>query len=72
MSTENKCPVLHDHHGRAGAGARVNRDWWPNQLNLQVLSTRTHRFSSPMGPAFNYAKAFAGLDLDALIKDLHA
>ncbi len=71
MSTENKCPVLHDHHGRAGAGARLNGDWWPNQLNLEVLHQNS-ALGNPMGPAFNYAKAFGSLDLNALVKDLHA
>jgi catalase-peroxidase len=68
MSTESKCPVLHDHHG--SAGPRPNRDWWPNQLNLQVLHQNS-ALSNPMGPAFNYAKAFQSLDLNAVIKDLH-
>ena len=62
MSTENKCPVLH---------ARPNRDWWPKQLNLQVLHQNSP-LANPMGPAFNYAKAFQSLDLNAVIKDLHA
>jgi len=49
----------------------MNRDWWPNQLNVGVL----HQFSpaaDPMGKDFNYAKAFDSLDLDALVKDLRA
>ncbi len=71
MTTENKCPVLGEHHGRAGAGARLNRDWWPNQLNLQVLHQNSP-LANPMGAAFNYAKAFESLDLYALIKDLRA
>jgi len=60
-----KCPVV---HGKAGAR---NRDWWPNQLNLQVLHQHSP-LSDPMGEAFDYAKAFESLDLDALIKDLRA
>jgi catalase-peroxidase len=58
-----KCPVMHT--------ARTNRDWWPNQLNLDVL----HRNSSlpdPMGKNFDYAKEFKSLDLNAVVKDLHA
>src|SRR5690242_16663440 len=58
-----KCPVIH--------AARTNRDWWPTQLNLDVL----HRNSSlpdPMGEAFDYAKEFKSLDLNAVVKDLHA
>ena len=55
-------------------GARpwqANRDWWPNQLNLQVLHQHSP-LSNPMGEAFDYAKEFKSLDLDAVIKDLHA
>ncbi len=60
-----KCPVM---HGRSG---KTNRDWWPNSLSLQMLNQHSPR-SNPMGEAFNYAEAFKSLDLDALIKDLHA
>jgi catalase-peroxidase len=60
-----KCPVAHT------AAARDNRDWWPNQLNLQVLHQHS-ALSDPMGEAFDYAKEFKSLDLDAVIKDLHA
>jgi catalase-peroxidase len=60
-----KCPVVH------GTAARANRDWWPNQLDLQVLH-RHSTLSNPMGKAFNYAKAFKNLDLKAVIKDLTA
>ena len=59
-----KCPVIH-------SGWRTNRDWWPNQLNLQVLHQHS-ALSNPMGEAFDYAKEFKSLDLDAVIKDLHA
>src|SRR5579872_1304172 len=64
-STEAKCPVAH------GSRARTNRDWWPNQLNLQVLNQHTPQ-SNPMGKEFDYAKEFKSLDLNAVIKDLHA
>jgi catalase-peroxidase len=60
-----KCPVMHT------TVARRNRDWWPNQLDLQVLH-RNSTLSDPMGEAFDYAKEFESLDLDAVIKDLHA
>ena len=49
----------------------ANRDWWPNQLNLQVLHQHS-ALSDPMGEAFDYAKEFKSLDLNAVIKDLHA
>jgi catalase-peroxidase len=58
-----KCPVMHT--------TFTNRDWWPNQLNLQVLHQHS-TLSNPMGEAFDYAKEFKSLDLDAVIKDLHA
>jgi catalase-peroxidase len=54
----------------AGAGP-TNADWWPNQLNLKILHQHSPK-SDPMGKEFNYAKEFKGLDLNAVIKDLHA
>src|SRR5262249_38552388 len=59
-----KCPAMH-------TVARTNRDWWPNQLNIQVLHHNS-TLSDPMGEAFDYAKEFKSLDLNAVIKDLHA
>src|SRR5712672_3266689 len=59
-----KCPVVHT------TAARANRDWWPNQLNLQVLHQHS-TLSDPMGEEFDYAKEFKSLDLNAVIKDLH-
>jgi catalase-peroxidase len=60
------CPVAHSQ-----VLARVNRDWWPHQLNLRVLHQHS-ALSDPMGTAFDYSKEFKSLDLDAVIKDLHA
>src|SRR5437773_8571472 len=60
-----KCPVAHT------TIARSNRDWWPNRLDLQVLHQHS-ALSNPMGETFDYAKEFKSLDLDAVIKDLHA
>ncbi|MBZ9676123.1 catalase/peroxidase HPI [Mesorhizobium sp. ES1-1] len=60
-----KCPVVHS------AVGRINRDWWPNQVNVQVLHQQSP-LSDPMGEAFDYAEQFKSLDLDAVIKDLHA
>jgi catalase-peroxidase len=65
-STETKCPVMHG--GRKG---HSNADWWPNQLNLQVLHQHSS-LSNPMGEEFDYAKEFKSLDLDAVVKDLTA
>jgi catalase-peroxidase len=59
-----KCPVMH-------TAAKLNRDWWPNQLNVQVLHLQSAK-SNPMGEAFDYAKEFKSLDLKAVMKDLHA
>ncbi len=60
-----KCPVMH------ARGGRSNRDWWPQQLSLQSLNQHSPQ-SDPMGAAFNYANEFKSLDLNAVIKDLHA
>jgi catalase-peroxidase len=61
-----KCPVMH-----STFAGRMNRDWWPNQLNIQVLHHNS-ALSNPMDKAFDYAKEFKSLDLNAVIKDLHA
>ena len=68
-STESKCPVTGGAHRRTEAA--TNADWWPNQLDLKVLHQHS-ALSNPMGKEFNYAKEFKSLDLDAVIKDLHA
>ncbi len=66
-STESKCPVAH--------GARrppySNANWWPNQLDVNILHQHSPK-SDPMGKEFNYAEEFKSLDLNAVIKDLHA
>jgi catalase-peroxidase len=66
MSNESKCPFPH----AAGSGTS-NRDWWPNQLRLDILHQHSSR-SDPMGEAFDYAKEFKSLDLSALKKDIAA
>ena len=48
---------------------RTNQDWWPNQLNLQVLRQHSAQ-SNPMGQDFNYAEEFKTVDLDALKRDM--
>ena len=65
MTSESKCPVT------GGTRTYTNSDWWPKQLNLQVLHQHS-TLSNPMDAAFDYAKEFKSLDLDAVIKDLHA
>jgi catalase-peroxidase len=64
MATEAKCPVKH-----TSGGGTSNRDWWPNQLNLKVLSSPQ---CDPMGQDFNYAEEFKTLDLEAVKTDLRA
>ncbi|MFV3415118.1 catalase/peroxidase HPI [Pseudomonas nitroreducens] len=68
MSDENKggCPF----HQTAGGGTS-NRDWWPNQLRLDLLHQHSSK-SNPMGEDFNYAEAFKTLDLEAVKADLRA
>jgi catalase-peroxidase len=65
------CPVMHGAPSNATGGARTNRDWWPNQLNLAILHQHSPR-SSPMAPGFSYAEAFEALDYRALKQDLAA
>jgi catalase-peroxidase len=62
---EAKCPFNH------GASVPTNRDWWPNQVNVQVLHQHSPK-SDPMDKKFDYAKEFKSLNLKAVIKDLHA
>jgi catalase-peroxidase len=62
---EAKCPFNH------GASVPTNRDWWPNQVNVNILHQHSP-LSDPMDKKFNYAEEFKTLDLNAVIKDLHA
>ncbi|NRP14305.1 MULTISPECIES: catalase/peroxidase HPI [unclassified Aliiroseovarius] len=62
------CPVA---HGATSTGTRSNSDWWPGQLNLRILHQHSAK-SNPMGTDFDYAKAFEGLDLEAVKTDLTA
>ena len=64
--SEGKCPFRH-----TVAAASANAGWWPNQLNLKLLRQNSPQ-SDPMGKEFNYAEEFKSLDLNAVIKDLHA
>src|SRR6516225_8392858 len=69
MTSETKCPVMNGAQRHTAAGAQSNRDWWPNQLNLQMLHQNSP-LSNPMGKEFNYAEEFKKLDLNALKKDI--
>src|SRR5579864_5702823 len=71
MENESKCPFTGGARIPTSVGAMANRNWWPNQVDLRVLHQHSPS-SNPMGEAFNYAKEFMSLDLDAVIKDLHA
>jgi catalase-peroxidase len=69
--TEAKCPFSNGVRPNALAGAPRNADWWPNQLNLDILHQQSSK-SDPMGASFDYAEAFKSLDLDAVVADLKA
>ena len=70
-----KCPVMgktaEPSARHTAAGAYSNADWWPNQLNLQILHQNSAK-GNPLGADFDYAKEFAKLDLDALASDIDA
>jgi catalase-peroxidase len=65
MSDETKCPFPH------AVGGTSNRDWWPNQLKLEMLHQHSSK-SNPMGEDFDYRREFESLDLDAVKRDLAA
>ena len=64
MTTEAKCPFHH-----AASGGTTNKDWWPNQLRVELLNQHANK-SNPLGEAFNYAEEFEKLDYKALKADL--
>ena len=67
VAPEGKCPVV----GHTTRLKRMNREWFPNQLNLRTLYQNPPA-ANPFGPVFDYAEAFKALDLDAVVQDLHA
>ena len=71
MTNEAKCPFSAAAGKNTVASAPSNADWWPNQLKLNILHQHSSK-SDPMDAAFDYAEAFKSLDLDAVIRDLHA
>ena len=71
MSDISKCPVMNPTLGNTAAGAQSNNDWWPNQLNLRMLSPQPAD-GNPLGADFDYAAAFKSLDFKALKDDLAA
>ena len=67
----SKCPVTGATQKHSvGTGGTKNRDWWPNQLKLNILRQHSSK-SNPMGEDFNYAEEFKSLDLKAIKNDLH-
>ncbi|SDM19052.1 catalase/peroxidase HPI [Maricaulis salignorans] len=71
MDGESKCPVMGASQRHTAAGAANNGDWWPEQLNLQILRQNSS-LANPLDPDFDYAEAFKSLDLKAVKKDLYA
>ena len=69
-NAESKCPFLNGELHQAAGGGTTNRDWWPNQLNLNILRQHSS-LSDPMDDDFNYAEEFKSLDLEAVKKDLY-
>ena len=67
---EGRCPVSHGSNEQHTNSARSNRDWWPEQINLNILHQHDRK-SNPMGENFDYAEEFKKLDYDALKKDLN-
>ena len=66
-----KCPVMHGRPTAARFSTRTNRDWWPNQLNLRILSQHSEK-TNPMGRGFSYREELKKLDVEALRRDLIA
>ncbi len=69
MNEESKNPVTSRAHEHTAGGGTSNRDWWPNQVRLEILQQHSSK-SNPMGEGFNYAEEFKSLDLAAVKKDL--
>ena len=68
--TEGKCPVMHGALTSNSSSGTSNKDWWPNQLNLNILHQHDNK-SNPLGEEFDYKKEFEKLDYKALKKDLN-
>ena len=68
--TSGKCPVMHGSLTSNSARGTSNRDWWPNQLNLNILHQHDTK-SDPMDDGFDYREEFKKIDYEALKKDLN-
>ena len=69
MTEKSKCPV-HDVPDNSAGGGTTNRDWWPGQLNINILHQHSPQ-SAPTDDGFNYVEEFKSLDYDALKQDLY-
>mgnify|MGYP000464239518 CR=1 FL=1 len=69
MGEKGRCPVTGATSRSVAGGGMSNREWWPHQLNLKILSQHSN-LSNPMGENYDYAKAFKTLDLEAIKSDL--
>ena len=70
MDDVSKCPVMHGAITSNNSSGTSNREWWPNQLNLNILHQHDKK-SNPLDEDFNYRKEFEKLDYESLKKDLH-
>ena len=70
MENEGKCPVMHGAMTSNSSSGTSNKDWWPEQLNLNILHQHDRK-SDPMGDGFDYRKEFNEIDYDALKADLN-
>ncbi|MCB9663832.1 MAG: catalase/peroxidase HPI [Alphaproteobacteria bacterium] len=69
MASEGKCPVMHGEHRHHAGGSTANQHWWPKQVNLKILHGNPAA-GNPMGEDFDYAAAFAALDLAAVKREI--
>ena len=70
MENQKKCPVNHGAMSNYSSSGTSNKDWWPKQLNLNILHQHDSK-TNPMGPGFNYRSEFKNIDYDGLKKDLN-
>ena len=70
MENQKKCPVNHGAMSNYSSSGTSNKDWWPKQLNLNMLHQHDSK-TNPMGPGFNYRSEFKNIDYDGLKKDLN-
>ncbi len=68
-TSQGKCPVMHGANAYKATGSTANQHWWPNQLNLKILSQNSEK-TDPMGEAFNYAQEFKTINLDTLYSEI--